>query len=117
MDIFLCDIHIIVTKDANKSVDARGLRVYAESELNEDLTKECDGFVFQKKCSGYYVLLSPNAGFNTIAHETVHIIGYVFKDRGVKANYDNDELFAYYVGWIAEIMAGEMEEANKLFGE
>jgi hypothetical protein len=77
--------------------------------------KECDGFVINKKLSDYYVFLPPNVAFSVIVHESVHVIGRVFRDRGVVADYNNDEVFAYYVGWIAGIIADEVSEAHKSF--
>jgi hypothetical protein len=115
LDVFLCNIHVVVTESPNESVDRRKLRRYAEDEPGEDFMKNCDGFVFQKERSDYYVCLSPNVGFDVIAHESVHVIGRIFRDRGVEADYHNDELFAYHVGWIAGIMAVEVEKAFNTF--
>jgi hypothetical protein len=101
LDVFLCDIHIIITDDPNKCVDDRRIRQYCSDLKDEDLAKNCDGFVFQKGKSDYYIITSPNAEYGVIAHESVHLTGRIFNDRGQKANYENDEVFAYYVGWIA----------------
>jgi hypothetical protein len=115
LEVFKCDLHIIVTEDANKSVDERGLRAWAGGSPDDDLMKTCDGIVFQKERSDYYVFLSPNVGFDVMAHEAVHVIGRVFRDRGQKADYDNDEIFAYYVGRITGIIADEVGAACSRF--
>jgi hypothetical protein len=99
--MFLCDIHIIVTDNQNKCVDNMQLRQYCSDLQDEDLAKGCDGFVFQKNKSDYYVILPPAALLGTIAHESVHLIGRIFRDREQIADYGNDEVFAYFVGWIA----------------
>jgi hypothetical protein len=116
-DVFKCDLHIIVTEDANDSIDSRNLRIYADFAPGEDVMKDTDGFVFRSEISDYYVILPPNVGFDTIAHESVHIIGRVFRDRDARADYNNDELFAYHVGWIAGIIAEEVEEAYNAFSD
>jgi hypothetical protein len=101
LDVFLCDIHIIITDDPNKCVDDKRIRQYCSDSTNEDLSKDCDGLVFQKDKSDYYVILPPNAEYGVVCHESVHLIGRIFRDRGQIADYGNDEVFAYYVGWIA----------------
>ena len=35
-----------------------------------------------------------------IAHEIVHLVNYIFKDRGVKLDIKNDESQAYLTGWL-----------------
>lgn len=35
-----------------------------------------------------------------IAHEVVHLVNYIFKDRGVELDVDNDEPQAYLTGWL-----------------
>jgi hypothetical protein len=115
LDVFKCDIHIVVTEDANKSIDERGLRAWVGDSPDADLMKRCDGIVFQKNKSDYYVLLSPNIGVDAMAHEAVHVVGRVFRDRMQEADYDNDEIFAYYVGWITGIIADEVGAAYALF--
>jgi hypothetical protein len=101
LNVFLCDIHIIITDDPNKCVDDKRIRPYCQDSPDGDLSKNCDGFVFQKGKSDYFVMLSPNATCNVISHESVHVAGRIFNDRGQTADYGNDEIFAYYVGWIA----------------
>jgi hypothetical protein len=35
----------------------------------------------------------------------------IFRDRGQLADYENDEVFAYFVGWIAGEIAGFIKKA------
>jgi hypothetical protein len=62
LDVFLCDIHLIITDDPNKYLDDSKLRIYSGDSPGEDVAKGCDGFVFQKDKSDYYVVLPPTAG-------------------------------------------------------
>ncbi|MDR1221757.1 MAG: hypothetical protein LBL07_02605 [Tannerella sp.] len=100
LDVFLCDIHIIITDNPNKYVDEKRIRQYCSDTPDEDLEKNCDGIVFHKGKSDYYVMLPPTVDLGVIAHESVHLIGRIFHDRGQLADYGNDEVYAYYVGWI-----------------
>jgi hypothetical protein len=100
LDVFLCDIHIIITDNPNKYVDEKRIRQYCSDLPDEDLEKDCDGLVFQKEKSDYYVILTPTVDLGAIAHESVHLIGRIFHDMGQLADYGNDEVYAYYVGWI-----------------
>jgi hypothetical protein len=101
LDVFLCNIHIIITEDPNKYVDDKRIRQYCTDNPDEDLSKNCDGMVFQKSKFDYYVMLPPDVEYGPVCHESVHLIGRIFSDRGQIADYKNDEIFAYYVGWIA----------------
>jgi hypothetical protein len=113
LDVFLCDLHVVVTENPKASFDARGLH-RSLGEFPDELN-DSNGFVFSKGRSDYYVFLPPRTGFGTIAHEAVHVIGRIFRDRGVQADYENDEIFAYFVGWIVGIMAEEIEKASHSF--
>lgn len=35
-----------------------------------------------------------------IAHESIHLVNKIFRDRGIKIDYGNDEPQAYFMGWI-----------------
>lgn len=51
------------------------------------------------KHSEYIVAFEYSEG-SIIAHEVVHLVNYIFKDRGVKLDIKNDEPQAYLTGWI-----------------
>ncbi len=40
--------------------------------------------------------------FKTVAHESVHAANMIFKYCGCKVDTENDEAYAYLVGWIAK---------------
>jgi hypothetical protein len=93
----------------NKCVDDKRLRLYCSESPDEDLSKDCKGLVFQKGKTDYYVVLMPDATCGAIAHESVHLIGRIFRDRGQEADYGNDEVFAYFVGWMTWEISGFMD--------
>ena len=37
-----------------------------------------------------------------IAHESVHVTNSIFQDTHIDFNYENDEHYAYMVGWVAK---------------
>jgi hypothetical protein len=113
LDVFKCNVHLIITDDPNKYLDDRGLRMYCCDSPDEDMTKDCGGFVFQKDKADYYAVFPPTIDerYDTVCHESVHLIGRIFRDRGQLADYGNDELFAYFVGWIAGEIAGFIKKA------
>lgn len=59
----------------------------------------------------YIILLSPFADAGIISHEAVHVTNMLFRDKGIKYRYDNDEPFAYMVGWIVEQITKLKERA------
>lgn len=106
--LFGCSVHIVITEDPNYFVDKSGLRIWTSDSPDEDISKLADAICFQKAVSDYYIMMSPNVDINQSAHETVHCIGRIFRDRGIKADYDNDEIFAYYVGWLTEAVCNHL---------
>jgi hypothetical protein len=104
IDVFQCNLHILVADDFNRCIDGKRLRKYCSGEPDEDLSEDT-AFVFQKKKSDYYVIVAPDASCGTVAHEAVHLVNRIFADRGQDADCRNDEVFAYHVGWFVRLMS------------
>ena len=51
------------------------------------------------KHSEYIIAFEYSEG-SIIAHEVTHLVNYVFKDRGVELDLNNDEPQAYLTGWL-----------------
>lgn len=56
--------------------------------------------LFQKHAIALYI--KPNVSAGVIAHESVHIVNYVFKRCHIALDIDNDEAQAYLTGWVVE---------------
>jgi len=48
----------------------------------------------------YILLLDPSATIDIITHEALHIVNMLFRDKGIKWSYNNDEPAAYMLGWL-----------------
>lgn len=46
---------------------------------------------------------------DVVAHEALHLVNYVFEDRGVELSTSNDEPQAYMLGWVVE----QIEKAKR----
>lgn len=113
LNIFGATIYIVITEDPDNFVDKTGLREWASEDPEEILKKYTDAMCFQKRKSEYYILLSPCCGIEQCAHESIHCIGRLFRDRGIRADYFNDETFAYYVGWITNSVYDHLQESKE----
>ena len=51
------------------------------------------------KYNEYIVAFEYSEG-SIIAHEVAHLVNYIFKDRGVELDLNNDEPQAYLTGWL-----------------
>lgn len=51
---------------------------------------------------GILVAISTSLSVGDIAHESVHVAFEIFNDMGCFASHDNQEPYAYLVGWVAE---------------
>jgi len=112
--VFGTVIVCILTDNPNISLENRKLDQYARRFKNEDLTINIEGFVFEALYN-YYIVLKPNVSVGTIAHEASHAISQMFSDRGIKADYNNDEMFAYFLGNLVDGIYPMIEEYNKNF--
>ena len=57
-----------------------------------------------------YTAFTPDYADKTIAHESVHLVNYLFKQKGIDLDLDNDENQAYWTGWFYD----EIEKVLKL---
>lgn len=60
----------------------------------------------------YSVLLRPSANPRVVAHESVHIVNAIFKDVYIKLDIDNDEPYAYMLGWVVEKIHNSLNKYN-----
>jgi hypothetical protein len=67
-------------------------------------TEACEWEVIERKSHthGFLVWIRGNASTDTIAHESTHVAFETFRDIGGVADENNQEPFAYLVGWIAK---------------
>lgn len=47
-----------------------------------------------------YTAFTPDYINKSIAHEAVHLVNYLFKQKGIELDLDNDENQAYWTGWF-----------------
>lgn len=66
--------------------------VFAHTAYNEESSTVC--IVINPKYKHDVVT------HGVIAHEAVHAAGFVLKDRGIQADFDNDEPHTYLTEWI-----------------
>ena len=62
---------------------------------------EYSAITFETKDS-IVVAFKSEVDLSIIAHESVHICSYVFLGIDAKVELDNDEPFAYLMGWVVE---------------
>lgn len=58
-----------------------------------------------KSHKGHYIILNFHTNYGTIthgaiAHEAHHIANFIAENRGINADFDNDEPTAYLIDWI-----------------
>lgn len=67
-----------------------------------------------KKCH-WGVFINPNSidDRGLIAHEALHIVGYVFQTIKAKMDIDNDEPQCYLLGWVVDEIYKAVEKYKK----
>ena len=80
---------------------------YVNKTYKFDLNNETSACVFEtvdrKGVTTFVVAFTEiNPSSDKIAHEAVHLVGLLFKNRGILADFNNDEPFAYMLGWTVK---------------
>lgn len=88
------------------------VKYLSEEEFEREFPIELDGceaisLARRNKRTGVTdYLVAINGNYNTkgsvIAHESVHLCNFIFKDRGLVLDVENDEAQAYLTGWLFE---------------
>jgi hypothetical protein len=58
----------------------------------------------------YVMIFEKPTNSRIIAHESLHFMSMLFRDRDINMSYDNDEMGAYLIGWIV----GELHKCLKI---
>jgi hypothetical protein len=74
-----------------------------EKKYNLTTTECCDAITFEVG-EEVIVLFGAETSASLMAHEAVHVTSIVFTNVGIKGDLDNDEPFAYFLGWVVEQM-------------
>lgn len=89
--IYGCDLTIILDKDLS----------YVEKKYKTRSLKDYGAVTIQDENEfGHYIVAFECKNRALIAHEIVHIINYVFLDRCVELDRQNDETQAYLTSWL-----------------
>lgn len=85
---------------------------------------ECLGLALRKEIKGpgvycIFIKTHKRLSVDVLAHEALHIVNYIFEDRGISINTKNDEPQAYMLGWVlsnvykAALKQGEKKMISK----
>jgi hypothetical protein len=70
-------------------------------------------FAFEEDSNSWVVFTPKKSLVSIVAHEAVHVANFIFKERGMELDLDNDEGYAYLVGWISEKIVTSIEKDRK----
>ena len=89
-------LEIIVCKNFTKNLDKNKLTY--DKSLPVNSWESFVAFEYDK----IWIFLRSKTDAGVIAHEAVHITNYVFKHANITLDINNDEPYAYLLGWIVE---------------
>ena len=106
MGIYPRTLFIVKGKDKRKVIQDNFMaRNLSDLIFDEDTTTDaCTWKVIERKSNthGFLVWLYNNINTDVIAHESTHVAFETFRVIGGIADDDNQEPFAYLVGWVAK---------------
>lgn len=98
-------IKVVVCKDFTKAC----------KKLKIDHTVGVNGYeaitFFPKGDKKVLVMVRKNASAGVIAHEAVHIANYIFKRIDAQLDINNDEPYAYLLGWIVDCITNILKKS------
>lgn len=111
IDIYRTRVFFAISKDL-------GEESYLVKNLDGNFG-DCDAICFDRG-SGYPVEiwlsekhLDSNDLLNTLAHETVHAVNFLFAKKGINLDIQNDEPQAYLTGFIFSRVYDEVQKYRK----
>lgn len=64
-----------------------------------------------EKAKGFECVVSfVDSNISLLAHEAVHVCGFILENIGAKKDIDNDEFEAYITGWVVDEMLNFLNE-------
>jgi len=93
--IYFGELTIIQTDDFAK----------IEKQYSLKETNSYEAFTFKNLKSNYLqitVVFNNQVSPRTVAHESLHILNWIFTERNIEYDFYNDEPAAYLLGWIVE---------------
>lgn len=73
-----------------------------EEEFSIDSYEDNYSAITFKRNGNVMVAFKNKTNASIIAHEAVHICNHIFKNVGIQLDLDNDEAFAYLLGWVVK---------------
>ncbi len=92
--LYECDLTIIQGSNIKKESDRYGI----------DIDAGFEALVFKERKKGYSIVMIFEDGTTPeiIAHESLHVVTYVFDRCCMTISNNNDESAAYLLGWVVE---------------
>jgi hypothetical protein len=88
------ELRIVIADNVQTGLKKLGLDEFEGDEVEACVVEDEDGVI--------NLVIQPDAGVNTIAHEAFHIANGVLDDVGMKLCENSEEGYAYLIGWVAE---------------
>lgn len=105
LDVPIYEECVIVNFDKNTDTLKRFLRKDVVEYIGEQGFAS-KGLTIAFKNGGYYVFIDKKLKhidlINTIAHESFHLVEFIFMHKGIKLSRKSSESWAYLIGWFTE---------------
>lgn len=84
----------------SEDVDQTMLQISEKIGLEEDESRNGDGWFLEESDGSYIIILSHTPTPDVVAHEALHAVFAVLKRAGIRHSEENDETFTYVLGFI-----------------
>ena len=96
-------LHIVVSDDIVESYKKRELSAIDKVTEREQPDQHTEAFIWRHEgCVEIYAFFKPNATPSTVAHEMLHVCGFIMRRVGVPLTDDTEEAWAYLLDNLVE---------------
>lgn len=94
--LYFQTLEIIISEDFDKAMEKYNVVNNSNFKINDD-----EAFVTYQN-DKIYLFIREDVSAGIIAHESVHVCNYVFQGANIRLDIDNDEPYAYLMGWVVQ---------------
>jgi len=96
-----------------KTIDEGAAEI--KTEIDENLANGSSAICLRRDCLFFAIIIEEEVidRPDIIAHESKHLVNYVFEDRGIRLDVTNDEAECYFLGWVVKEFHKAIDQYKK----
>ena len=115
--VFSLILNLAIGKTCGDAIEVGETMKEAIGHLVEESKSWFGAYLHSEEMDICAIVLSEDAGVNTIAHECFHATMHMLRLKGAKYSHKSEECFAYFLGYLVEKVHNVMDEYKEICSE